>query len=165
MGAGGFGDTLLQTLFLPTYTWKWLNVCRLFKRIRLLLKISSSNLWITRLNNVILEVASNMSILQLSIISFSWLHMSPEWLVQQVKTNSERKELHDILVDQITQIPIANSTLSPSLFHARSTSTTLQNDKDARRFPFLWQIHQTHDFSYDCSVYIHNFDDIRNGII
>jgi len=71
-------------------------------------------------------------------LSFRWLNMLPEWLVQQTKTNSERKELYDLLVDQITQeIPIANFTCSPLLFHERST--TLQNDKeDAHRLPFLW---------------------------
>jgi len=47
----------------------------------------------------------------ISKVSFSWLNMSPEWLVQQAKTNSERKELYDLFVDQITQeIPVANST-------------------------------------------------------
>jgi len=50
----------------------------------------------------------------------------------------ERKELYDLLVDQITQeIPVANSTLSPLLFHERSTVTTLQKDKDAHRLLFL----------------------------
>jgi len=37
MGSGCFGDTLLQILCLPTYTWTWSNVCRDFKPIRLLL--------------------------------------------------------------------------------------------------------------------------------
>jgi len=32
-----------------------------------------------------LQVASNMSIPQLWIVNFSWLNMSPEWLVQQAK--------------------------------------------------------------------------------
>jgi len=53
MGAGCFSDTLLQMLFLPTDTWTWWNVCRVFKLIRLLLQISSK-FWITCLNNVIL---------------------------------------------------------------------------------------------------------------
>jgi len=58
----------------------------------------------------------------------------------------EKKELCDLLVDQITQeIPVANSTLSPLFFHERFI--TLQNGKeDAHRLPFLWQVHQTHDF-------------------
>jgi len=60
MGAGYFGDTLLQIIFLPTYTWTWSNVCRVFKLIRLLWYVSSSKFWTSCLNNVILEVASNM---------------------------------------------------------------------------------------------------------
>jgi len=46
-------------------------------------------------------------------LSFSWLNMLPEWLVQQAKTNSERKELHDLFVDQTTQeTPVANSAIN-----------------------------------------------------
>ena len=145
MGAGCFGDTLLQTLFLPTYTWTWLNVCRVLN--------SSGCYWRFLLRTCELHAWTMWFWRSLGIchshnfrMSFSWLNMSPKWLVQQVKTNSERKELCDPLVDQITQeIPIANSTLSPLLFHERST--TLQNDNDAHRVPFLWQFPQTHNFS------------------
>jgi len=90
MGAVCFDDTLLQIMFLQTYTL-YMKVCNVFRLIRLLLQIPSSKFWITHLNNVIVEVGTNMPFPQLWRVSFSWLNMSSARPVQQARTNSEKK--------------------------------------------------------------------------
>ena len=84
--------------------------------------------------------------------------MLPDWLVQQDKTNSEKKELHD-LVDQITkEIPFANSTLHYSF------TRDPPHFRMIKKMPIVSQFYgkfmKPMTFLRTVQHCIHNFDDI-----